>query len=289
MTMSPFALFADSGILVTGNARSGTTLLISLLDGHPQIMTIPVETKFSTAMNNPDPVRYLTKERCLAQMREELHRGIAHGFDADRLVAAFHDFRGGRDEPVSMFQGLLYAFHLEFNRLGMDSGRFRFWAEKTPAHFKIHAFFKESFQSVKNIHIVRNPYDLYASWKNRQPGNTLELLIKEAKLSLKHATGRDDGILVVRYEDLVTASEICLARIIPFLGIEDQLELRAPTHLGRPYKGNSSHSNGFSSISSKHVYRFSEHLCRDDFETIRRELPDYLEHFGYDGLAWGKA
>ncbi len=284
--MTPFALFADSGILVTGNARSGTTLLISLLDSHPQILCIPVETKFSTALNQADPAAYLTEERCLAQTRLNVHRGVTHGFEYDRLATAFREFLADRTDEKTLFLALVYAFHLESARLGRDSGRLRFWAEKTPAHFKSYALFRESFGRLKNVHMVRNPYDLFASWKDRQPGNTLDLLIKEAGLSLKHSQSQDQDVLVLRYEDLVSNPEACVARMTGFLGLEDDPGLLRPTHLGQSYGGNSSHGIGHSAISSAGLYRYAQRMEEADFHTIRRELADYLEYFGYDHLQW---
>ena len=281
---TPFGLFADSGILVTGNARSGTTLMVSLLDGHPGAMTLPVETKFSTAIREPDPVAYLTRERCLAQMKEQTHRGVPHQLEYRRLLEDFTAFSKDWKDHRTLFLAVIYAFHLEFVRLGMDSGRFNYWVEKTPAHYKIFEFFKSSFRSIKNIHMVRNPFDLYASWKNRQPGNTMELLFKELRYSMKHSREHCNDTLTVRYEDLVTNTECAVGIITSYLDIENVDSLRTPTVLGRFYKGNSSHERKFSSISKDSLYSFHYFLNKKEIDAIKDAAGNYIEYFGYDFL-----
>src|SRR3569832_319873 len=53
---------ARSPVFICGTARSGTTLLRDLLDGHPELVVIPVESGF-----------YQT-ERSLMNLRGDLHR-----------------------------------------------------------------------------------------------------------------------------------------------------------------------------------------------------------------------
>ena len=44
--------FAQRACFAAGQAKSGTTLLIALLDGHPQLLVLPEETAyFPTALN----------------------------------------------------------------------------------------------------------------------------------------------------------------------------------------------------------------------------------------------
>src|SRR5438105_12467398 len=61
--------FAQRACFAAGQAKSGTTLLIALLDGHPQLLVLPEETAyFPTALNKYEKfgrrsqVDYLTKE-----------------------------------------------------------------------------------------------------------------------------------------------------------------------------------------------------------------------------------
>src|SRR5437868_8817710 len=61
--------FEQRACFAAGQAKSGTTLLIALLDGHPQLLVLPEETAyFPTALNKYEKfgrrsqVDYLTKE-----------------------------------------------------------------------------------------------------------------------------------------------------------------------------------------------------------------------------------
>jgi hypothetical protein len=61
--------FEQRACFAAGQAKSGTTLLIALLDGHPQLLVLPEETAyFPTALNKYEKfgrraqVDYLTNE-----------------------------------------------------------------------------------------------------------------------------------------------------------------------------------------------------------------------------------
>ena len=50
--MNDPSCFAERACFAAGQAKSGTTLLIALLDGHPQLLVLPEETAyFPTALN----------------------------------------------------------------------------------------------------------------------------------------------------------------------------------------------------------------------------------------------
>ena len=40
-------------VFVVGYPKSGTTLVVSLLDGHPQLVVFPEETEFMRAIGSP--------------------------------------------------------------------------------------------------------------------------------------------------------------------------------------------------------------------------------------------
>src|SRR5438270_13413179 len=67
--MSESLPFEQRACFAAGQAKSGTSLLMALLDGHPQLLVLPEETAyFPTALNKYGragrraPLDYLTKE-----------------------------------------------------------------------------------------------------------------------------------------------------------------------------------------------------------------------------------
>src|SRR6476469_8942019 len=105
--------FAQRASFAAGQAKSGTTLLIALLDGHPQLLVLPEETAyFPTALNKYEKfgrqaqVDYLTKEalsRVLFGGPPEWEKTDYGHFPTGQLRARFDRALGGKNAGQSPF------------------------------------------------------------------------------------------------------------------------------------------------------------------------------------------
>lgn len=166
-------------VIICGCPRSGTTLLMSLLDAHPELYAIPFETTILSKRSTDDRIF----------KNEAWHR---------------------------RWTKLLLNLYLFTDQIKPTANR---WCEKTPQNILNIDEISQIYQGkVRFINIIRDGRDVVSSWHSNggylvKPGLWLKCMKETARLKL-----RQDAI-VVRYEDLVTNPEAELKRIEQFLGL----------------------------------------------------------------------
>jgi len=257
---------AQQPVFICGAARSGTTLLRDLLDGHPQLVVIPNESGF-----------YRTVERELAAMRSDRHCSFLGARWTGRLAARppfwllgsstrkrspyvsfAREYAGWwqvserRKEamitswPLAAF-ALSYAQRLGAGRLPPDA---RKWVEKTPGNERCMARIWQDFPAAKVIQIVRRPEDVLASAKHMTPHRwtnrrKLTHILGEMAPSYRIAAHSrnilpEERYCLIKYEDLTADPAAVMALIARFLEIEFLPSLLQPTVAGRQALNNSS-------------------------------------------------
>ena len=304
---------AQSGTFICGHPKSGTSLLMTLLDSHPQLIVYPEETGFfrrfasrSEGMPLDDQVR-LAEDLILhifqwnQENPPESQRGFPDrdysGIHYEAVKQCYHAFveRLGASF-ASILPAAVLAYGSATGQLGDETLR---WVEKTPynEYFadQIFAFWPQA----RCIHILRDPRDNYASYRRKHPDWTPEAFarswLESTSCGWRNAQMYgQDRYLLLRYEDLVTAPEDALARIIEFLGIRDDPILRRPTRAGQPWGGNSMFGDRFAGVSTQPLGRYKEALDQSDLRRLEGALFPEMERLGYEpesrgrvGL-WGK-
>jgi len=284
----------DAATFINGHPKSGTSLIMTLLDSHPQLVVYPEETGFFRRF------AWRTVDVSLEdrfQLAEEL---LIHIFQWDSKnphpsQAKFRD-RDYRDVPFEEVKNLYYQ-HLNslgwthpniltaaILAFGESSGQLnsniKRWVEKTP-HNEHHADkIFNWWPEARCIHIVRDPRDNYASYRRKHPEWGPEYFANSWRKSIhrgwaNQARYGSQQYLIIRYEDLVLDLESTLVVVRDFLGIRDDPMLRQPTRNGRPWAGNSMFSERFEGVSERPVGRYRQVL---DPEIVRRlEVALFLE------------
>lgn len=254
---------AQRSVFVCGAARSGTSLLRDLLDGHPELVVIPSESRFYTAMEpglmhlRPDRHRAYLACWWLQRLADPPPRWLL-GRSASPYVAFARDFAGWwqvpeRHEEARIASWPLAAFALAYaQRLGDGSlpPDARMWVEKTPGNEQFLSRIWQDFPAAKVIQIVRRPEAVLASIKAMTPHRwnrprTLAHILARMGPSYRVAAGGhdrfpEDRYCAVRYEDLTANPEGVMRRIAGFLEIEPLPSLLQPTVAGRIAANNSS-------------------------------------------------
>ncbi len=257
---------AQRPVFVCGAARSGTTLLRDLLDGHPQLAVVPTESLFYTHL-----------ARALFDLRPDRHRSYLGCRWLERLVAPppywllgcsalgespyvtfARDFTGWwqvtdhvrearqASWPLAAF-ALAYAQWLGGGRVPRDA---QMWVEKTPSSEQFLQSIWHDFPAAKVIHIVREPQAALASIKamkgrQRSRGHALMHVIRYMAASYRIAAYGarhlpKERYRLIRYEDLTASPDAIMAEIAEFLGIELNPSLLQPTVAGRRATNNTS-------------------------------------------------
>ena len=163
--------FEQRACFIAGPAKSGTTLLTSLLDGHPELLVLPEETAyFPTVLtkygrrSRREQFDYLTKQALASVMfgappRKELGdysrfptRELLERFDA----AAFDPVNANCDLLVILME--TYA-----SLLGRSTAAVRWWVEKTPANRDYLPGVFTRFPHARVLMTIRDPRALLAT------------------------------------------------------------------------------------------------------------------------------
>ena len=254
-------------VFIVGLPRSGTSLLLNLLDSHPALGVLPTEgdllTRFAPRLRRLDQsqqLRFLGKiwiarlihgvnlppywllgppdtepNPYLTFTRRIRSWGMSDGLQAYR-------------RPYPAFLAVVLAW-LESRHGTLE---FAHWVEKTPGH-EIHL--RRSlriFPEAKCIHVVRDPRAVLFSRiaiEANTGGRTNEVrrlaidIGRSLRLAQRFAAQLGNmRYLVIRYEDLATDTEAVMQSVAQFLDIGFDRSLLQPTIAGRPTASNSSHA-----------------------------------------------
>ena len=284
---------AESPIFIAGYPRSGTTLLPSLLDSHPDLLVYPRETQFFRLVL---PLFRRDSQLALDFLIWDTSQSswyAAHSYEGGRGIGQFHDqlrhhFQQGGGSPKALLQAIMLA-HAQVT----GQARKRFWVEKTPHNERHARMIFRWFPAAKMIYIVRDPRATLASVRGFQKimgqkeMSALQFCIEwRASLQASRQYAARYPILMIRYEDLVLAPRPTLLTICDFLGISFQDSLLQPTFDGADFTGFSSYSSfatQFKTIDQSSLEKWKKALPRRDVQTIDYLLAHDMAELGYAG------
>ena len=287
--------FEQRACFAAGQAKSGTTLLIALLDGHPQLLVLPEETAyFPTALNKYEKfgrraqVDYLTNEalsRVLFGEPPEWEKADYGHFPTGqfREAAAFDPNNADKDLLVLLME--TYAEILEIPRDSIVR-----WVEKTPANRRFIPQILERFPQTKFLITMRDPRAILAAQialeKTRKTREfsvyyCVSHWLQAAQLALRAERKEISGI-VVRYEDLVADPAPPMQQACDFLGISfDRDVVLTPTKAGKFWAGNSATEREFTRVSGERAGSWQNELSGDEIGWVEWHCRELMPHFGY--------
>ena len=174
--------FNRRGLFVEGCPKSGTTLLLSLLDGHPKLAVLPEETHFieqvadySALRSYQDKLRRLLERSDLprlggrkrSQLREAPSADVRDysGIDHQRFTRLAAQFvaQPGMNDSL-LFSETIRAYAITVGSNWRDCVR---WVEKSTCNELCPETLFGLFPEAKLIHVVRDPRAVFASRKRR--------------------------------------------------------------------------------------------------------------------------
>ena len=220
-------------VFVVGMPRSGTTLLSSLLDAHPDLVIAP-ETHYFTRCWTGDPLRSLADaERMLDRLDQQ--PGVHDMGLTDEEWATIRERVRALEVPThgDVLRALLDTYAA---RSGTSA-----WGEKTPDHLRFVPEMAQQFPEAVFIAIVRDPRDVVLSlqdlpWsRSTLPEQAWTWRRYAARISRYHEE-YGDRFFSLRYEGLITDPEGTLRDVCAFLEMPFQKAmLRLETQTDRPF------------------------------------------------------
>jgi hypothetical protein len=261
-------------LFICGTARSGTTLLVRLLDGHPQLAVIPDETYFFARVLG-SWIGAFTFRLSEYLMSDILARRVARR-KYENTFAGHEDFFIRKIGAARDLQGI------------------RYWVEKTPSNERFVEIIEHQFkEQARFIHIIRDPRDVVASWLLRSPpasvnrARTINRICHtwawSAYLAEKYAMSLDARYRVLIYEELVREGVTVVNGLAKWLDVIIHEALVTPTQNGLPHVINSSNPANLTrgQLSSEPVGRHVGYLTGPEIREIEYLLGPQMSRFGY--------
>ena len=295
-------------LFVSGYPKSGTTLLLSLLDGHPQLIVIPEELHFFRnvlfAQNARRGVRVATGlKRFLpaepgergnwSQGKPQFLGGYPEFDDhkfSDLLDRALQQHRGGKDLLLRLVDAFVEAD-------GSTTDGHKWCVTKTPNEEIYFPLMRRMFGAdFMFLYIVRDPRDVYLStrqrrailgWRSKSAFNESARMVHFAAdwgtrvRVAQRLQASQANFHVVRYEDLVLDTQAACARLGQWLRIENSTALHTPTRHGKPWGGNSVFADEFGGISAEACGRYQRLLDEPTWSGLEWLLHKEMAELGY--------
>jgi len=276
-----FSRIENQATFILGHARSGTSLLVSLLDNHHELVVFPGELKFFKRIKNPSANKFLLNTDFHLCFNENRHaiEGINYQDIQDVLHKRIQEAKNKREILLSIIR--TYA-EIEPSK----NSRKKRWIEKTPANTRFVPTLEKWFPgTTKYIYIMRDPRDVFASLKSKHPNYNLKNFcngwtsqLRIVDLIKKKVCER---FYLLRYEDLVENPETTLEKLADFLKIEFCSEMKVPTMNGIPWTGNSKFFTKFDGVDSRSTSKYLERLKSSEIAEIEGQLKRQMKQYRY--------
>jgi hypothetical protein len=291
--------FDQRACFIAGQAKSGTTLLVALLDSHPELLVMPQDTAyFATVLTKYGSrgrraqFEYLTKEswtNVLFGHRAKRGNQDYASFPKKEFLETFERFAF---DPANSERDLLVLMMEAYARvIGIPIDRVKRWVEKTPANRNYVPQIFSRFPEAKLLLTMRDPRALLAAQialeKTRRTRRFSVYYViahwrNVARLAKKIQAGHEKG-LVVPYEQLAFEPETWMQKVCDYLEINfDRDIVLNPTKVGQAWGGNSAAGVRFSEISTEPVTRWQRELSEDEIGWVEWHCRDLMPEFGYE-------
>lgn len=235
-------------VFIGGNMKSGTTLMLQLLDGGEEVLALPGDTHLvNKYLDERHEFRSLTRtwiKRLVNPTGKEPFWFLGKDESGWRTFVEALRFACGEEGWRNDVERVVFAIH---RALGWE--RARVWVEKTPRN-ELHVDrLLELYPNARFLHMFRCPLENVASIKKLAAVRNRAFsalgsqpLKRYFEKGMQNAEEMPERYLIVRYEDLVRDPREEMRRVGRFLGLEWTEGFCVPSENGRPARSNSMYS-----------------------------------------------
>ena len=307
-----------SPIFVSGLSKSGTSMVKTLFDGHPDLFVVPPNellffffsdlpsmNRIKAAEPTGDPSRLL-RNLARSEYNVRMNQPGAADYREQFNVSAFTE-DVDRLEVSSYreaMERLFGAYARNCTTFSGDPAAVRFLA-KSIWETEYFPDLLDWFGDMKFLYVLRNPYAHFHSavksmrggrkghegmkltWRNRFPfiGRQLALMRTSYYLMRKYRKLFGDHFYVLVFDRLLEDPDAELKRVCDFLDIEFHPTLRCPTILGQPWGGNSWYVENYDGIDKRPLTHWQDKISQLEIKYVNRHFQDVVEEFGFKVLA----
>jgi hypothetical protein len=268
-------------VFLSGNQRSGKTLLQLILASHPEITISPGTNVIAKVLFEMPRDRPMSAEN-LRLMRQVLQK--------DRKFKAWRIDHRAYQAHVAAYRDVTTAQAVEdvmrFFRDQTKPGA-RYIGNKKGCYCKDGDLVKRVFPRAKLVFMLRDARGAVSSMLETQPEHditsaSLTWTIKARRIrELKSAF--PDDVFVCRYEELVTEPERVVRALTGFLGVDYVPEMlsRYRTNDETRARTDTTHAETYEEITTRMIDEWKTHLSREQIATVEGLVGSELEKSGY--------
>lgn len=296
-----------SPVLIDGLWRSGTTLTLHLLNGHPELLVYPVEIGLPTwfllhpgKMNSLHPflsncdadglLSALLKIPSVRSLNEVATKGGARDADSSEFRSRFSSALSSYPSGWSIFDVTsAWVFASLITGSEFDETKHKAWVIQYADGGHWAQSFLERFPNSRVIFLVRDPRGSFVSNRIAEDSRKLSSLKKPIRLAnyiaeLKRVWSNrkqlerqfPDRFMSLRYEELVSISSTSLLEVSNFLSVKYDDVLLTPTIQGEPWLANSSFSERSTAINPSFASRWKSNIHWYEEKILCAALADIM-------------
>ncbi len=260
---------------IVGSARSGTTLLRTMLNAHPQV-AVPPESRFIVELYRGDEV---TVDSFLASL------GAHKRFKTWELPveSVAQELAGRSSVPYAE------AISAGYRAYASARGKQR-WGDKTPRYIEHIPLLARLFPSARFVHLVRDGRDVALSYADVPFGPksvTKAAQLWSARVSAGMSAGRSlpqGRYLELRYEELVDDPETQAKALCDFLRLVFAPEMLEPGRAHREVLKRAALYNPKVTGKISRSRSWTQQMPRSQVELFEAVAGDVLARLGYERL-----
>lgn len=307
----------NSPVFISGLRKSGTSLVKSLLDGHPELFVYPpnefhlfryswhpalVKDKLARWNDPVDLLWAVARNPFISRMTNPEGPYYLREFDYNRFkeVISSSSVEGLKGVYETLMRAMYYSLY------GKDLPSNLLTTSKTVLETEYFPEWLNMFPECRFVYVLRNPYAHFVSVvrslrthtgrsKNHQtyegmPLNVLrnpypflgpELIRMRNSYHLmqKYAALYPRQFYVLVYDNLLLDPEGQMKKLSGFLGISYQESLVRPTLLGKQWSGNSWFGGDFEGIDPQPLYQWEKYIHSGEVRLLNRYFSEVIERY----------
>jgi hypothetical protein len=274
--------YLDRPVFIVGHGRSGTSLMLSLLDGHPDLLVFPGEMQPFKITNGPTVDNCLLKT-ALKNCFQGQHAvaGATEGSVREILRQRLRRAQHPRDVVETLME--TYCDVIQADRF-----RLKHWVEKTAYNYRFIPTLEQWYGgTARYIWLLRDPRDVFNSMRTKNPRFDRRVFAVNwcifSDLTGVYRRRLDGRFLVVRYEDLVRDTESIMRGVAEFIGVEYLPTLIEPSRNGMPM---GYHAKGDviwwrPKVDTDSIGKRSRHVTEEDLNWLEVRMGRHMRNSGY--------
>jgi len=280
--------------------RSGSTLLQSLLDGHDELLVDVADSRYFSSLSkilksNPLERKNIYKKDIIPyifSMKSDYYKDFLSHISIDTLSESFDTYLKNKTGSFfDIFNAYVYALKVASNYYNSNP---KYYLDKTLKSEYCKSIILKWWPNVKILCLVRDPRDIYASYKkrdiqNNRPLTKVDALVFTWRKSIEtvqyllNKLGPEQCMLI-KYEELVSNKEKNISKIASFLEIHFNDSLLTPTkgHGYVDWYGNAATGKKKQGIDSNEKNKYEKYLSNKEINKIESLLEEHMKWLGYN-------